>query len=97
MKEDAPYQTILDRVEGPTNETEKADLEQEMGFNYRNALGKALFAMITCRPDISFKGLIYWRKTTHKDIMLQSSDIPKTFHKKPEHLQYPVYALSLKK
>lgn len=25
-----------------------------MGFNYRNALGEALFAMITCRPDILF-------------------------------------------
>ena len=24
-----------------------------MGFNYRNALGEALFAMITCRPHIT--------------------------------------------
>lgn len=54
MKEDASYQTILDQAEGPTDPTEKHTLENEMGFNYRNALGEALFAMITCRPDISF-------------------------------------------
>ena len=58
MKEDASYQAILDRAEGPTNEADKTNLEQEMGFNYRNALGKALFAMITCRPDISFPIII---------------------------------------
>ena len=116
MKEDAAYQTILDRAEGPINETEKADLQQEMGFDYRNALGEALFAMITCRPDISFPiiklskfannparehyqalknvfrylretidlGLIYWRRTTQEDIMLQPSEIPTTFHQKCE-------------
>ena len=54
MREDASYQTILDQAVGPTNENEQSELENEMNFNYRNALGEALFAMITCRPDISF-------------------------------------------
>ena len=117
MIETASYQTILDRAESPTSETDKIKLEEEMGFNYRNALGEALFAMITCRLDISFpiiklskfannpardhykalkkvfrylretidNGLTYWRKTTQEDIMLQPSEIPRTFHQKSDH------------
>ena len=54
MKEDASYQATLDNAQGPILDEEKLQLEDEMGFNYRNALGEALFAMITCRPDISF-------------------------------------------
>lgn len=54
MQEDAAYLNTLDTVEGPELEHEKEALEQEMGFSYRQALGEALFAMVTCRPDISF-------------------------------------------
>lgn len=54
MREDAAYINILDTVEGPELEDDKEALEQEMGFSYRQANGEALFAMVTCRPGISF-------------------------------------------
>lgn len=43
----------LDTAVGPTNDADKQALEKEMGFKYRNATGELLFAMVTCRPDIS--------------------------------------------
>ena len=54
MKEDASYQTILDTTPVPTNDIEREQLENDMGYSYRQALGEVLFAMVTCRPDISF-------------------------------------------
>ena len=54
VKEEASYQTILDTTPLPANYTEREQLEVEMGFSYRQALGEMLFAMVTCRPDISF-------------------------------------------
>lgn len=54
MQEDASYQTILDHAEGPQTDEGKIQLEEQMGFDYRNALVEALFAMITYRSDISF-------------------------------------------
>ena len=54
MRDDSTYQKILDNAVGPTSEEEKFALHQEMNFSYRQALGEALFAMVTCRPDISF-------------------------------------------
>ena len=32
-------------------------LEKEMGFGYKNAIGELIYAMVTCRPDISFSVL----------------------------------------
>ena len=43
----------LDTAIGPTDEAEKQALQKEMGFKYRAATGELLFAMVTCRPDIS--------------------------------------------
>ena len=54
MRDDNAYIKILDTAQGPVEEDKKQELEDEMGFSYRGALGEALFAMITCRPDISF-------------------------------------------
>ena len=54
MRDDNAYQNILDTAIGPTEPSEKYELEKEMKFNYRQALGEALFAMVTCRPDISY-------------------------------------------
>ena len=54
MREDAAYQKILDHATGPDHESDREKLEQEMNFIYRQALGETLFAMITCRPDISY-------------------------------------------
>ena len=54
MRGDNAYMRILDNAEGPTTDETKEKLEEEMEFSYRVALGEVLFAMITCRPDISF-------------------------------------------
>ena len=45
---------MLETTIGPTDPTLKQELEDKMKFSYRQALGEILFAMITCRPDISF-------------------------------------------
>ena len=39
---------------GPTNPIDKRKLEKEMGFSYCTAIGRLIYAMVTCRPDISF-------------------------------------------
>ena len=38
----------------PLTPTERQKLEHEYGFSYRQAVGEIIYAMITCRPDISF-------------------------------------------
>ena len=43
----------LDTAVGPSNDSEKQTLQNEMGFKYRNSTGELLFAMVTRRPDIS--------------------------------------------
>ena len=46
----------LDVARGPKLETPKEHqaLADRMGFSYRQAIGELIWAMITCRPDISF-------------------------------------------
>ena len=43
----------MDSSIGPATDKEKQTLEKRMGFKYRAATGELLFAMVTCRPDIS--------------------------------------------
>ena len=44
---------LLDTSIGPINEADKLNLEKDMGFKYRVTMGELLFAMVTCRSDIS--------------------------------------------
>ena len=44
----------IDTTTGPTDPEEHKKLEKEMGFKYRACTGELIFAMVTCRPDISF-------------------------------------------
>ena len=53
MTSDADLIRKLDTSVGPSNDADKLALQEEMGFKYRNATGELLFAMVTCRPDIS--------------------------------------------
>ena len=53
MKTDNAYIHKLDISTGPETSAEAQILEQKMGFKYRAATGELIFAMITCRPDIS--------------------------------------------
>lgn len=38
----------------PQTEDEQRELQLRMRFNYRQAIGELVFAMVTCRPDIAF-------------------------------------------
>lgn len=53
MKADHEYIRKLETVVGPTEHTAQQELEKKMGFKYRAATGELIFAMVTCRPDIS--------------------------------------------
>ena len=54
MRNDNKYLAELEITIGPSSTEEKEELEQRMGFSYRQTLGEILYAMITCRPDIAF-------------------------------------------
>ena len=53
MRSNTKYLEELENDVGPSSEQDRKELETNMGFKYRGALGEALYAMITCRPDIS--------------------------------------------
>ena len=53
MRTDSAYQTQLQLEDGPTDPKEQRELEQQMGFNYRQAIGELIFALTICRIDIS--------------------------------------------
>ena len=53
MQNDATYLKELETTTGPTDQHETQQLEKEMGFNYRQVIGKAIFAMTLCRIDIA--------------------------------------------
>ena len=54
MTDDKDYIKQLESAEPPTNDQDKAHLQLSMRFNYRQAIGELIYAMVTCRPDISF-------------------------------------------
>ena len=53
MRSDSKYVAEIEQAKGPEDTKEKLELEMKMKFNYRQALGEVLYAMVTCRPDIS--------------------------------------------
>lgn len=54
MKADNAYITSLENAIPPTSKEEQIKLQHEMQMNYRQGIGELLYAMITCRPDISY-------------------------------------------
>ena len=54
MTDDKDYIKQLESAEPPTNNQDKVHLQLSMRFNYRQAIGELIFAMVTCRPDISY-------------------------------------------
>ena len=54
MHTDTKYLKRIETEAGPNNEKEKKELEKDMGFSFRRAIGELIYAMITTRPDISF-------------------------------------------
>ena len=53
MKSDSTYQAILQLAEGPESIKEQLQLEETMGFSYRQGIGELIFALTICRHDIS--------------------------------------------
>ena len=53
MRSDPKYQNELQETEGPTDPTEARKLQTKMGFNYRQLIGKLIYAYTTCRVDIA--------------------------------------------
>ena len=54
MNNDNKYIADLEKAKGPSDPTHQKELEKEMGFKYRAATGELIFAMVSCRVDISF-------------------------------------------
>jgi hypothetical protein len=53
MNPDPKYHKTLENYT-PLTDIERHELEKELGFGYRQAVGEIIYAMVTCRPDISF-------------------------------------------
>ena len=53
MNPDPKYQERLETTT-PATDDEILHLEQEFKFTYRQIIGELLYAMVTCRPDISY-------------------------------------------
>jgi hypothetical protein len=53
MKSDSAYQAILYLAEGPESIKERQQLEESMGFSYRQAISELIFALAICRIGIS--------------------------------------------
>ena len=54
MKSENSFAKTLESAVPPTTDKERVRLQREMNFNYRQAIGELIYAMVTCRPDISF-------------------------------------------
>lgn len=53
MISEPAYQRKLETTEQP-NDKDIKNLETKYGFGYRQAIGELIYALVTCRPDISF-------------------------------------------
>jgi deoxyuridine 5'-triphosphate nucleotidohydrolase len=53
MKSDTVYARRIEEAT-PLTESERLLLESKLGFTYRQAIGELIYALVTCRPDISY-------------------------------------------
>jgi hypothetical protein len=53
MRNNSTDQAGLELSYGPDDVKEERELETQMGFSYRQAIGKLIFTMTICRLDIS--------------------------------------------
>jgi dUTP pyrophosphatase len=54
MPDDRKYMEKLENAVAPITERDRTVLQLKMNFNYRQAIGELIYAMVTCRPDISY-------------------------------------------
>jgi hypothetical protein len=53
MQTDSSYLATLELTNGPKDPAEQRALEKQMGLNYQQVIGEAIFAMTLCRLDIA--------------------------------------------
>ena len=53
MSEDSNYNREIESA-APLEDRELHQTEKKFGFTYRQGVGELIYAMVTCRPDISF-------------------------------------------
>jgi hypothetical protein len=54
MHNDRKYIHDVETTEGPATEAQQDAPQKSMGFSYRRGIGELIYAMVTCRPDISY-------------------------------------------
>jgi dUTP pyrophosphatase len=54
MKSEPTYVRLLEQATRPSTPKAQIRLQKEMQLNYRQAIGELIYALVTCRPDISF-------------------------------------------
>jgi hypothetical protein len=54
MPDDRKYMEKIENAVAPITERDRTVLQLKMNFNYRQAIGELIYAMVTCRPDISY-------------------------------------------
>ena len=54
MNAEAKFSRQMEEAVAPTEQKEQIKLQRQMGIHYRQVIGELLYAMVTCRPDISF-------------------------------------------
>ena len=74
MRNDNVFQSALETAIPPADPCKRKEL-QDAHFNYRQVIGEAIYAMVTCRPDISFAVIK----------LSQSSANPSEIHYKTAH------------
>ena len=53
MKYKSKHQATIQLSTGPHDEHDQCKLQKKMGFNYRQAIGKLIYALTVCRIDVS--------------------------------------------
>jgi len=56
IRSDTTYTRSLEEAD-PLSEPDRLALETKLGFSYRQAIGELIYALVTCRPDISFAAI----------------------------------------
>ena len=56
MRSETTFTRTLEEAD-PLSEQDRVALETKLGFSYRQAIGELIYALVTCRPDISFAAI----------------------------------------
>ena len=56
MRSDSAYLHTIETAE-PFQQEDRIAYENTLGFTYRQAIGEIIYALVTCRPDISFAAI----------------------------------------